>query len=57
MKIEFVSNNEQAIGRIISILLYKLAVADSKDVVDISKELRYWIHQRGNEVKGCKWKR
>lgn len=45
MKIEYVNSNEKAIRRIISILIYKLATADSKDVIDISKELRYWLGQ------------
>ena len=42
IEIDLVKDREHAIKRAVSILLYKLAVADSKDAVAISKELRRW---------------
>lgn len=48
MEIETIKNKEQAKVRAISTLLHKLAVAESKDVANISKELRRWIRQFSN---------
>lgn len=42
MVLETVKDKKQAYIRIVSVLLYKLATAESKDVAKISKELRLW---------------
>lgn len=52
MDIEIVKNQGQMVTRSISILLQKLANADSKDVAQISKELRHWYKKMPNRGFG-----
>lgn len=48
MKIEAVKSKSQAKARAVSILILKMANAESKDVPRISKELRKWIKRFPN---------
>lgn len=49
VEIEVVKSKKQATLRAVSILLYKLTTADSKNVVAISKELRRWYERIPNQ--------
>lgn len=49
VEIEVVKSKKQATLRAVSILLYKLATADSENVVAISEELRRWHERMPNQ--------
>ena len=49
IEIDSVKDKNQAHRRAVSILLHKLATADSKDTAAISKELRRWNRRWFNQ--------
>ena len=52
LEIEAVNNRERLRIRAVSILLHKLATADSDDVAEIAKELRQWYKKMPNRGFG-----
>ena len=49
MKVEVVKSKKQVALRAASVLLYKLATANSENVVAISKELEHWYNKIPNQ--------